>query len=237
MAVVQNHATMTEPAIWFADKENHVNFDTSAMRMQIAKADADMRMRRLKAAERAKDILGNCVVEKHAYLDSKGFSDKVGLVYYQPDGDNLLAIPMKVGRRLVGVQLINRNGDKKFLHGQQCKNATHQLGAGKVNFYCEGYGTGLSVQAALDACKVDYAIHICFSDSNLATVATSSGKGIVIADHDKSGAGERAALATGLPYYLPEQVGHDFNDQLKELGTFAVAQILKKYLHTVKNIV
>lgn len=236
MCIVQNHATMTEPSIWFADKDVSLKIDHYAMRLKMAKADADIRIGRIKAANRAQSILSECVIEQHAYLDSKGFSDTKGLVYYQDDGDNLFAIPMRIKNALVGVQLINRNGDKKFLYGQQCKNATYKIGRGEFNIFCEGYATGLSIQAVTGALHLDCTIHVCFSDSNLSCVAMSINKGIVIADNDASMAGERAAIKTGLNYYMPDTIGCDFNDQHKSLGLFAISQIFKKFLHTIHKV-
>ena len=43
-------------------------------------------------------------------------------------------------------------------------------------------------------------------------IASERGCGIVIADNDVSGAGEKAARLSGLKYWLSDTVGNDLND-------------------------
>jgi hypothetical protein len=50
----------------------------------------------------------------------------------------------------------------------------------------------------------------------------------VVADKDESGTGERVAVQTGFPYFLPA-VG-DFNDLHKAEGTFRASQALRKWI-------
>ena len=50
----------------------------------------------------------------------------------------------------------------------------------------------------------------------------------MIADKDDSGTGERAAMKTGLPYYLPD--AGDFNDLHKREGTVRAALLLQQLL-------
>ena len=52
--------------------------------------------------------------------------------------------------------------------------------------------------------------------------------GCVVADRDDSLTGEKAALATGLPYFLPAE--GDFNDMHRSMGTFRASQALRKWL-------
>ena len=53
---------------------------------------------------------------------------------------------------------------------------------------------------------------------------------VVVADHDESGAGQRAAVATGAPYWLSEEVGLDFNDWHRKHGVFKASQAMRGLL-------
>lgn len=190
------------------------------------------------AAKKAGWILHQCKPEKHAYLDSKGFKDDLGRVWWASEESNLLCIPMYLNTALVGVQLIDRMGDKKFLTGQRTAGAYHLInndGYGCDNWFVEGYASGISLQKCLKSMGLRYKIYICFSAGNMKTVATIIGKGYVIADNDESGTGERVADATGLPYWMPFDVGTDINDVYKKEGLFKTAQNLRKWINFVKN--
>lgn len=190
-----------------------------------------------RAAKKAEWILSQCKPEKHAYFQLKGFPELQGLVWRPEQETNLLCIPMFVGSALVGVQMIDKEGAKKYLSGQVTSKAEYRIdsGAGNMNHYwCEGYATGLSVRAALHALKARYVVHVCFSAGNLQRMAHS---GFVIADCDQSGTGEKAALATGLPYWLSDVHGEDFNDAHKRLGLFRCSQMLGKWLREYKEAI
>src|SRR3990167_8576558 len=76
-----------------------------------------------RAAEKAVWIVCQCKLEQHAYFDSRGFTDLKGLVWWPDDENNLLCIPMHANNALVGLQMIDRNGGKKFLTGQRTSKA------------------------------------------------------------------------------------------------------------------
>lgn len=182
------------------------------------------------AALKADWILGQCKSEKHAYLQSKGFSESEGLVW-RPDAEtNLLCIPMYVAGNLAGVQMIDKHGGKKYLSGQITSQAEYCFDAGGISatdFWVEGYASGLSLQACLNALKTRARIHVTFSAQNLQRMAHS---GYVIADNDTSLTGQNAATATGLPYWMPSIEGTDINDLHKSVGTFKASQVLRKWL-------
>ena len=67
----------------------------------------------------------------------------------------------------------------------------------------------------------------CFSASNMVHVAKDHGH-FVMADNDASKTGEQAAIDTGLPWVMPEQVGMDWNDVHATQGIFSVFAALKK---------
>lgn len=183
------------------------------------------------AAKKAAWVMHQTKPDEHAYLQSKGWPEAKGAVWWPNERQNLLCIPMRVGSALVGVQLINREGQKRYLTGQRTSGAEYLIannGYGAMDWWCEGYATGLSLRDCLQALKMRYRIHITFSASNLKKMACAAGVGYVIADRDDSGTGERVALASGLPYFLPD-VG-DFNDLHKAQGTFRTSQILRKWM-------
>lgn len=186
------------------------------------------------AARKAAWIMHQCVHEQHAYLDSKGYPELKGAVWRPDPENNLLCIPMRIGTSLVGVQMIDRTGAKKYLTGQRTSEAEYVIdnsGAGAKHWFVEGYATGLSLRDCLKSMSMRYVIHVTFSAGNLVKVAAKHGTGLVIADRDDSLTGERAAQKTGLPYFLPEQ--GDFNDLHRATSTFRAAQALRKWMASV----
>jgi len=139
---------------------------------------------------------------------------------------------MRVGKALVGAQLIAEDGDKKFLPGQLCSGATFVIGQGDP-IYCEGYATALSAHKALQASRLRGSVVVCFSAHNLQALAKD---GVVLADNDESKTGERAAQATGRPYWMSQTVGNDFNDDHQARGLFAVSQELKAALSKARRM-
>ncbi len=228
-AHVQNHATMTDVATWFHDSDSDIRIDADAVRRRCEKAARELQEGRQRAANRAADMLHQATLEKHAYLDGKGFPDERGNVLASDSGP-LLLIPMRVSGRLVGVQSITADGDKRFLFGQQCSGAEYVIDNKGRDFFCEGYATGLSVRAALSALKMRYRIHICFSAHNMQKMARACEGGIVIADNDTSGTGLRAARESGRKWIMSSEPGEDANDWHRRVGTFRFAQGIRQAL-------
>lgn len=185
------------------------------------------------AAKKANWILGQCQQEQHAYLDSKGFKELMGLVW-RPDAEtNLLCIPMHVNGAVAGLQMIDKHGAKKFLAGQITAKAEYCINAGGGDdWWVEGYASGLSLRACLNALKLRHKIHITFSAQNLQRMAHS---GYVVADNDASDTGYKAAKATDLPFWMPELTGTDINDFHKAHGTFKASQVLRAWLQNLRD--
>jgi putative DNA primase/helicase len=59
-------------------------------------------------------------------------------------------------------------------------------------------------------------------------IAAGLPEGIVIADNDASGTGERVAKQIGWPYWMSDQVGEDANDTHRRLGLFKFSQSLTR---------
>jgi len=186
------------------------------------------------AALAAQMLLRACEPKEHNYLHSKGLGETLGLV----DADGALIVPMRNAftNELQGAQRIvwvteERHYDKKMLPGMRAKGAVLRLGPQRAQetIFCEGYATGLSIEHAARQMRLSAAVMVCFSDSNMAHVAAAvKGRGYCFADNDKSGAGERAAKASGLPYCMSEIEGQDANDVHKKNGLMAVCQLLMK---------
>ena len=222
---VMNWATMEKPAVWFPDKDSPITIQT------ISRTQANEERKKLaeQARKKAGWIMHQCTQETHPYLASKGFPDMLGDVW-DKDGEKLLVVPMRQFKTLIGCQLIDDKGNKKFLYGQTSKGATLTFNAKGFPIFCEGYATALSIREVLKTSNIKYSIYTCFSASNMQLIARKFRKGLVVADNDRNGIGERSAIETGKPYWLSTTVGHDFNDHHKEVGTLHASQELKKLI-------
>jgi putative DNA primase/helicase len=219
---VQNWATMQSPAVWKGEEGLSVS-----VRAMIQKANKDRQEEAKKAAAKAGWILHQCKQDTHPYLASKGFPEEVGNVW-----EGNLVIPMRANGKLVGCQIINDKGEKKFLKGQTTKGAAFVMDAKGVPIFVEGFATALSVRAAMKLIKIRYTIYCCFSASNMEHIARQVRGGIVVCDNDLNSVGEIAARATGKPYWISDTAGFDFNDHWRAKGEFHSSQSLKKVLLT-----
>jgi len=225
---VQNHAIETAVSVW---KSDDPSVNVAQVRRDSSAAHRRMILDQERAAEKAQWILNQCVLAEHDYLVAKGFPKEVGNVWLRPDGP-LLVIPMRVGADLVGCQLINASGEKKFLKGQRTAGASLCFDKRGPVILCEGYATALSVRAAFSKLNRPFCIHVCFSASNLKAMSRRMIPGLVVADNDVSGAGEDAARESGWPYWMSDTVGEDANDAHRRLGLFRFSQALQRALFT-----
>jgi len=226
-AFVQNHATNTEISLWRPDET--VKIDHAKIARDVQAAEDKRKRDQAEAAKRAAFIIGQSQLARHDYLKRKGFPDGEGYIWVN-EGKQFLVLPMRVGQHLVGCQLIDQDGGKKFLYGQRTSGATLTIDNKGVNILCEGYATALSVQTTLKKFKRRYVIHVCFSAGNMKKVAATLDGGIVIADNDASGTGERVAKEIGWPYWMSPVLGEDANDACQRMGAFAFGQSLLKVL-------
>jgi len=236
---VQDWATMLEPDVWRPDNPATVKVDRAAVQERASEARRKILEAQRKAAARAKEIIQSCGYGLHPYLAAKGFPEVEGYIWRDGDDDKLI-IPMRVGEMLVGLQAISgKDGhEKRFLYGQRIDGATFTIGRPgprTTTFYCEGYATGLSVRDALQALKVPYVLHVCYSAGNMVKVAKERGPGIVIADYDKpskqvpeqGGMGWKVARDIGGKFWTSDVEGEDANDFNRRRGLFALAQGIK----------
>lgn len=225
--LVQNWATMTEPALWRAEGDSKA----AQQRTRVIVKEAAQQAARaaLEAAQLAGTILSECELAPHPYLERKGFADELVNVWNR-DTDNVMVVPMRFGSSLVGVQMVKPDGDKKFLYGQRSGGAEFVMGTKGTHVLCEGYATALSTQQALRNLKAPYMLHVTFSAGNMKKVAAALPGGIVVADNDQSGTGERVAREIGWPYWMSDTVGEDFNDAHQRLGLFPLVMQLRQIM-------
>lgn len=185
-----------------------------------------------KAADKAAGLIKSCKPQEHNYLRSKQLPHVMGLV----TEDLQLVIPMRnvETNELQGAQVIKwlmneRQWEKKFLYGQKSKGAVFRLGSplARESWLCEGYATGLSIEAALRQLSLQANVLVCFSAENMAHVASMiKGKKYTFADHDESGTGQAKAKQIGAPYCMSPVLGEDANDMHARAGLFALCQLM-----------
>lgn len=217
---VQNHATEVTVSVWKPDAPVKIN--ARDLQEQVRKAEQETLRRQAEASRKAAWILHQCQYASHEYLRKKGHAEEVGNVWVR-EGEHLLVIPMRVGKNLVGVQLIDAGGNKRFLSGQRTSEAAFVIDNKGPNYLCEGVATALSLRAILKNWKRRYTIHVTFSAGNMLKIAATLPGGYVIADNDLSGTGERVAKEIGWPYWISDQVG-DCNDHHLREGLFRTGQ-------------
>lgn len=227
---IQDWAQHDSPVIWLSGSikdhevvKQKIKESTQQYHQDRAKSNAE-------AAKKAQWILGQCELNLHPYLAKKGFPEMCANIWVNGDS-RLLVIPMYVDKSIVGCQLIDAGGNKKFLKGQVTKDAFFQIGNGKLTFFVEGYASGLSLQKVLEACKVHYRILVTFSANNLLRFAKKV-EGIVIADFDRSGTGQRVAAESGKKFWISDVEGFDANDHYLKFGAFKMAMDIKKLIYS-----
>ena len=229
----QNHALDTEVSVW---KDESVTEGAKRDFQKIADHAEQERVRMQKqAASKAAAILNLCNFGKHEYLKAKGFPDEEGNVYLV-EGRQVLVIPMRLNGALVGCQMIDMDGTKKFLYGQRTAGAEFCFNNKGHHILCEGYATALSIRAAMKSLKRRYTLHVCFSAGNMKKVASTLDGGLVVADNDASSTGERIAREIGWEYWMSDVVGEDANDTHQRLGLFKFSQSLLKSLNRLAPV-
>lgn len=224
-----------QAAKWLARRQQAVN---------------ERRERAGRAANVAAAMLEQAEIRSHSYLARKGFPNEAGLVV---DGvqmkigdklrafDDVLLVPMRsLAGDLIGLQRIYFDGerfDKRYLPGTPSQGAVFRLGPpqARETWLCEGYSTGLSVKAALTQMHINAAVLVTFSAGNLVHISGAvGGRKFVAADNDppnlqfpvRGETGQKAAMATKLPWCMPSVSGEDFNDLHQRAGIFAVCDLI-----------
>ena len=152
---------------------------------------------------------------RHPYLTKKRIKAHNAGLYKK-----MLAIPIFNRALLVSIQLIDKEGNKRFLSGSQLKGSYSQLGhhdPDKPILICEGWATGASLYESTNNLT-----YVAFSAGNLKAIAVyvrslyRHNDIIIMGDNDRSGVGQaaarEAALVIGGKYKIPEIEGYDWND-------------------------
>ena len=167
------------------------------------------------AAQQAEDLIRSCEMREHGYLRLKGFPKLKALVTH----DDRLVLPMRDldTNEVRGVQVIywdseSREWIKKMTFRMRARDAVFRIGRSRrETILCEGFATGLSIEAALSMTRTDAAVLVCFSAGNMRRIAERlRGRVFVFADHDPGGVSAEAAA--GKPYCMAPTVGWDAND-------------------------
>lgn len=216
---VQNWAIHEKPVSWKGDSNYRPDADWKKKREKVEKEKSASL---LKASKKAGWIMHQCKKSSHPYLRCKGFENEKGYVW-----NDLLVIPMRYQDELVGCQLIDAKGNKKFLTGQKTKGASAVFDAKGRDIVCEGYATALSIRRVMKKIGKRYKIHVAFSAGNIPVIAKDKDC-IVVADNDPMGL--KMAKSTGKPYWTSSVDREDFNDAEKRLGTDALAQLFSEFL-------
>lgn len=156
-------------------------------------------------------------VKQHSYLKQKGI---------QPHQSRLLnnatlILPIyDENKHLVNLQLIRRNGEKRFLKNGRKKGCYSLIGkpqTGAKVLVAEGFATAASLYEA-----TGHPVFVALDKSNLVPVAQvvrayfATETIVICADADNDGGGQKyakaAAQAVGGLYCEPPEVGKDFND-------------------------
>ena len=216
---VQNWSVHEKPISWYSKEAYKPDPNLAAKR---EKAEQDKLLLQKRAAHRAYHLIKHSVMGHHPYLAKKGFDSAKAYVL-----EDKLVLPMRVNQSLVGCQIIQPDGTKKFLFGQRTKGASLTIDNKGRDILCEGFATALSVRRALKGLQKRYTIHVCFSAGNMLEVAKGKVNPLVIADNDPVGL--RVAKQIG-EYWVSAREGEDLNDMEMREGTAAVSQSLIAFL-------
>lgn len=181
----------------------------------------------------AKKMLESAKLKPHEYFLSKGIRKAVPVL---PNGCAIFAVS-DANYKIWSAQLIRPDGTKRFLKGGRLKGCAVRFGFSGPIILCEGVATGLSIYFSMKiGCGAQ--VFCCASGAGIVSVARSRKADLVCADHDeprypkhspKYGAGEWAAIKTGLPYVMPPTPG-DFNDMEQTCGSDAVWKTISEKL-------
>ena len=142
--------------------------------------------------------------------------------------------------KLISIQFIDENGDKRFLSGGKIRGGYYLIGKSNSNllYLCEGFATAATIHE-VTGCGAA----IAFNSSNLTKVASGLSKRnpglnlIIAADNDRFNEinigvnkARKAAESVGCQYVVPEFLedhdGTDFNDLLIVAGRNEVSRQL-----------
>lgn len=230
----QDYAVHTEPLTWRASDAEALAAPID--RALIARRQAERRAALIAATHEARAHYAACAPlrDGHPYLVSKGLG-MAGCTRLRVDADGWLVIPMLYNDKILSLQRISPEGEKKFHFGATTKFAYYAIerpGA-TLTALVEGFATGLTIFQAIPTARV----MVGFNAGNLPLVAERMerfGMGVVCADNDHEtearigrnpglDAARAAAELLGVGVAFPTCTGTDWNDYVMEQVELAVA--------------
>lgn len=230
----QDYAAHVEPIMWRAN--DGAGAVAPIDRALIARRQAERRQALIEATLSARAYYAKCAPlrDSHPYLTSKGLG-VAGCVGLRVDADGWLVVPMLYNGKILSLQRISPEGEKKFHFGATTKAAYYAIerhGAA-ITAEVEGFATGLTIFQAVPNCRVIVA----FNAGNLPVVAERMerrGMGVVCADNDHEtaarlgrnpglDAARAAAEVLGVGVAFPVCAGTDWNDYVMEQMELAFA--------------
>jgi putative DNA primase/helicase len=222
----QDYAVHTEPLMWRAGEDAPT---APIDRAEIARRQAARRAALVEATLGARAYYANCAPlrDSHPYLSHKGLG-VTGCVGLRIDADGWLVIPMLYNGKVLSIQRISPEGEKKFHAGATTKYAYYAIERPNATLTAlvEGFATGLTIFQAIPTCRVI----VGFNAGNLPIVAERMerfGMGVVCADNDHEtekrigrnpglDAARTAAEVLGVGVAFPTCAGTDWNDYMME---------------------
>lgn len=162
----------------------------------------------------------NAASPDHPYLKHK----RINAAFIRMGTNDRLYVPVyRAGSgELISLQLIDCDGKKRFLRRTDVRGGCFVVPGTLPRVFCQSYASGITVNSATGREVV-----ICFNAENLipVTAAIARAGDVVAADNDNApkraerfgtkvqtyGASHRAAIKTGLPFFMPRKPGHDWN--------------------------
>jgi len=228
----QNWATHAEPIFW-KDESKRTEEQQAALERKIAKSREEYARNRDKnaqeAASKARWILGQCELAEHKYIQRKGFKEHPVNVW-QKDDQQLLIVPMYHKNTICGCQIINEDGEKKFLTGQRTSLAYFKIGIDANIFLVEGFSKGLAAKDILASIGCQSTIYVTFSVGNATKMAKYLPTAYWLGDNDENCVGQNAAEASGLRWWIPNTVGFGIDDAYFAQGKLKTGMQIKKFL-------
>ena len=214
VAHITNHST-GDQSKWNATTGTDYNAADRAEQARIRAANAKaaktkQAAKNARAAAQAAQIMGESIPGvNHRYAKNKGTASP-----YRTHGNNIV-IPAYRDGKLVTVQTITPEGEKKFIYGGSTSGITHQIGRdSETEVVAEGWATGERIHQVTGLTVV-----IVFSAGQMAKYKKPAHCTtlLIATDNDKSRAGEDAANKLQQRYpgavsILPPTIGTDWAD-------------------------
>jgi putative DNA primase/helicase len=224
---LQDYAVHAEPIMWRANDADVVVAPID--RALIARRQAERRAALIEATLGARAFYAKCASlrDSHPYLANKGLG-VAGCVGLRVDADGWLVIPMLYNGKILSLQRISPEGEKKFHFGATTKSAYYAIERQNATLTAlvEGFATGLTIFQAIPNSRVI----VGFNAGNLPVVAETIerfGMGVVCGDNDHEtekrigrnpglDAARAAADVLGVGVAFPTCAGTDWNDYVME---------------------